>query len=1071
MKNYQSLLFLIFACFSISNISYGQGFSIPNDTCPNAPVTFTNPAPSAALHQWDFCLGDLNKTPTGVKVNTSLPNTHRPEGIELVNDGTNWYGFITNRTGNTILRVNYGSSLDNVPTYTNLGNVGGLLNGPTGIKFTKYNNNWHAIMVNVNVTTGNNGGLLRLNFGTDLSNSSPTATTVNTTLLNFATDLDLHYDQANSKYVAIASNFGSNLVLYDFGSDLTNVNPNSTATANVPGANLASVAVFKDGNNWYGLTISFNNPVTVNHLSFGSNLYSSPTILDISANISSMKNAVDVLITREGNEFYGLVLNNTSGEGGVIYQLTFGSTLANQSPGLKNLGNLGVIGQIEALNASSLSMAVAKEQSNWFIYVVNRFNATLGNELVKVSFPNEGCNSNLITSNSNTNVDVAFFSAGKFFAELRTFDDQRRPLGFYNDSLSTSSAIIPNFSIQNQCLGETTILTNNSIGNDSDVLTWEWTFGDGSTATSKNPTHAYSQPGDYTISLTPKTVSGLCDNAFTRDIKIRSVPVASFNISNVRAVNTAVQFTNTSTNFTKNNATVFQWSIDEGSGFRYFNENPSHTFSQPGVYNIILSVTDTTGGCSSVMSKSITIGASPSVGFQLSEKACTQNPIMLTDTSSVSDNVGSKIVSYQWNFGGGVADRSLSNRPDTLPNPVVTFGFATTYPVTLTVKTNLDVSSTITKFITFEEGLSSQMSASVTSGDAPLSVSFTNQNADAVSHSWDFGDGNTSTEANPTHVYPNPGIYTVIYKAIGPNGCSIPKIQQIIASAPNDVIEAALNDISISGDQVLVSITNNGNTPITNLNIRGILNKKDTVTWQWTGVINSLASETLAFNLGSGQGDITWHVCSNILTVNNAQDAKTTNNRVCKNTLDAQISSVIVQDNQYLITIRNNAIVPIKKLTFKLDLGNNQFLEAEWAGLLSAGQQTNVLDAISAEKLIDATYLCATITRVNDTTDAALANNLGCQDFSSEFQVLGINPNPAVDFINIDYFLPQTQNQDVVQLQVTNSAGQVMGKVQLLNLSPGRNTYRYKTSSLTSGIYYLMFIRGNRTIVKKVVIR
>src|SRR5690606_4949840 len=56
--------------------------------------------------------------------------------------------------------------------------------------------------------------------------------------------------------------------------------------------------------------------------------------------------------------------------------------------------------------------------------------------------------------------------------------------------------------------------------------------------------------------------------------------------------------------------------------------------------------------------------------------------------------------------------------------------------------------------------------ASVTSGYAPLEVSFTTEgtydpDGDDISFSWDFGDGNTSTEANPTHTYTENGEYRV----------------------------------------------------------------------------------------------------------------------------------------------------------------------------------------------------------------------------------------------------------------------------------------------------------------------
>ena len=1064
VKHPHFLSSVCFACFAsiLSLLSLfplkAQDLGAPTNACPNADITFTNPSPGASKTKWDFCPGELLETPTsGSMVLSDISGTNRPEHFTTVFDGTNWYAFITNRNLNTITRLDFGTNIKSTPTIASDiagATVNALLDQPQGIKIVKQGNNWLGIVANFAADN-----LLILNFGTSLTNT-PTAQVVTTPVGIFDRPARLEVIYANGNWYALAANNRKYIGVVNFGPTISSTPVATSVSSNVGSNDVNSIAVIKDGSNWYGIATGYSGKVY--HLSYGNDLLNSPTIVDMSGNIGTLSPLFDGHIKKEKNNFVYFTVTPA----GSIYRLKFGTSMTNKSPTLTTFDRFDVIGNGgNGINPSSLSISLAKQESEWFIFAVNRTNGGV-NQIARLNLPVFNCNvKTLYAENTNTTLDNSFFSAGTFDITVENLDANNAVTSSYVDQITINASVIPNFSIANKCLGETTTITNTSIGNESDVLTWEWSFGDGTTSNNKNPTHQYTTPGTYTISLTPKTTSGLCDNAFQQTVKIRSVPQANFTISDQLAADSAIQFTNTSTNFTKNIATTFQWIINEGSGFRYFNENPTHTFGQPGVYNVILSVTDTTGGCSSVMSKSLTIGAVPAVGFQLSQKACTQNPITLMDTSSVSDIVGSKIVSYQWNFGGGVANQSSTSRPDTLQNPVVTFGFATTYEITLTVTTNLGVSSTVKKLVTFEEGMSSQMSASVTSGDTPLSVSFSNQNTNAVSYSWDFGDGNTSTEANPTHVYTNPGIYTVIYKAIGTNGCSIPKYQQIIASAPNNVLEAEMSDVSINGDQLLASITNNGNTPITNLTIQGILNKRDTVTWQWAGVINSLASETITFNLGNGQGDTTWHVCANILTVNNTQDAKTTNNQICKNTLDVQTTSVIVQDNQYLITIRNNEIVPIKSLKIKLDLGNNQFLDTEWSGLLNSGQQINILGNIPAP------YLCATITQINGSVDAILLNNLGCQDFSSEFRVLSLNPNPAVDFINIDYFLPQSPTQDVVQLQVISGAGRVKGKVQLLNLSPGRNTYRYNTSSLTSGLYYLMFIRGNKTITRKVLIK
>ena len=63
--------------------------------------------------------------------------------------------------------------------------------------------------------------------------------------------------------------------------------------------------------------------------------------------------------------------------------------------------------------------------------------------------------------------------------------------------------------------------------------------------------------------------------------------------------------------------------------------------------------------------------------------------------------------------------------------------------------------------------------ASPTSGQAPLTVHFNNTSTGTItSFIWDFGDGQSSTQQNPTHVYQNNGYYTATLVVIGPGGTS-----------------------------------------------------------------------------------------------------------------------------------------------------------------------------------------------------------------------------------------------------------------------------------------------------------
>ena len=76
-----------------------------------------------------------------------------------------------------------------------------------------------------------------------------------------------------------------------------------------------------------------------------------------------------------------------------------------------------------------------------------------------------------------------------------------------------------------------------------------------------------------------------------------------------------------------------------------------------------------------------------------------------------------------------------------------------------------------------EKGLPiANFNINITSGNVPLTIQFTDLSTDATEWGWDFGDGATSTELNPTHTYLAAGVYTVnetVSNINGTNSCSL----------------------------------------------------------------------------------------------------------------------------------------------------------------------------------------------------------------------------------------------------------------------------------------------------------
>jgi gliding motility-associated-like protein len=329
------------------------------------------------------------------------------------------------------------------------------------------------------------------------------------------------------------------------------------------------------------------------------------------------------------------------------------------------------------------------------------------------------------------------------------------------DTLQDSITVYPmpfaNFNFTNVCLHDAMNFNDSSIVASGSIASWSWNFGDGSTlATIQNPSHTYTSPGTYSVSLIVTTNNGCKDTAL-KSVVVHPLPVAQFSRVNV-CDGTSVQFNNLSTIAVPD---IMQtWTYNYGDGNSGTIPSPSHLYAAPGSYTVKL-VTVTGFGCSDSISKLSIVHPNPVTDFVTPNPiGCEPLCVNFKDTSTILTGLNAQ---YLWNVGDGSAAHTTPTFTHCYTNDSV-FA-ANTFNVTLTVTSDSGCVTTKVKnnFITVYPNPKASFSVepeSTTITD-PV-ITFKDLSTGATIWGWNFGDNTTSTIEHPTpHTYQDTGTYVI----------------------------------------------------------------------------------------------------------------------------------------------------------------------------------------------------------------------------------------------------------------------------------------------------------------------
>ncbi len=795
-----------FACFVLTYLSalaclLAQELTTVTEACPAEVVQFNTPTPlpaGATQYDWDFCTGDLLQPAQGSLVtsfmedlNTTGNDFHRPEGFDIAYDNGNWYGIVASRTNYKLFKADFGNSLDNLPTYKEIQSANGFVAAPRGVKIVKDNNQWFVFVSNVDGFKA----ITKFDFGSSLSNNMPVPNLIDLTGVAVSPQ-GINVIKENNKFYVVLPNFINSpnrkrVTILDFGTTITNTFAVVSATVSPFLGSHGKISMIKSGTNWYGFlagNAGSNNLILAN---FGNSITNTPTFSSLESLLPSGAPIFSVEAVRDGNNYIVLVLSSS----GEIFRMNYGNSISNV-PTVTNLTNFGVMGALQMSNRPSLSSCLIKHESQYYFFsisrhpdlnVVNPLTPQNINILTKVKFPNI-CNATPSYSNI-ANPMVTYSESGTFYPNLTLKDVNENPVETYADGLLIKEAIIASFSYNNLCVGEPIALDNISRGAESNLLSWEWSFGDGQTSNLKFPTHTYTQAGKYEVKLKVNNMSG-CSNQIIDTIRISSRPKADFVVKNIDCSGKAVTLEDLSNmneldkskgGFIKNRVWLF------GDGTRWIASPFDATtytkiYNSLGIFNVTLIVTDEVG-CSSSVTKQISLLAdnTPTANFNFTN-ACTDIPITFTDISTLPANSIGEINSWQWTFynTNGVSIMAIS----TLKNPAFTYLQTGIYQVKLNVRNSLGCNHEVIKNIQVKSSINSQFSASSLTGSAPLRIQFTNLTTNATTYQWHFGNGEYSTQASPTYTFKENGVYVVSFQAKSLENCGKIATQTIIVESP-----------------------------------------------------------------------------------------------------------------------------------------------------------------------------------------------------------------------------------------------------------------------------------------------
>ncbi|MFM7022643.1 MAG: PKD domain-containing protein [Flavobacteriales bacterium] len=336
------------------------------------------------------------------------------------------------------------------------------------------------------------------------------------------------------------------------------------------------------------------------------------------------------------------------------------------------------------------------------------------------------------------------------------------------DSLSKSNLVSitkpsANFSTNKTigCIGDTIKYINQS--SPSGTLSYKWDFGGGDSSTAIHPSFIFNKTGLFDITLYAQNTFG-CRDTSTK-IKLTDIaplPTVNFSADSVEA--DCSPFLVTFQDSSKSN--IQSWLWDMGDGNIITQQNAVNNYLHPGKFNVTLTATNTNGCSNSITKNNFIIVHGPYGSYVLNpDSGCAPLNVNFDQNFTDADF-------YVWNYGdGNIESFNYALKQDSVYHNYLSRGL---YNPEVQLLDSNNCSSSIKGQLVYTEKVVSSFGVSDTLLCSLGAVQFSNTSSGqfTLTHQWNFGDNNSSTNTSPLYAYLTPGKYTATLITNSSIGCS-----------------------------------------------------------------------------------------------------------------------------------------------------------------------------------------------------------------------------------------------------------------------------------------------------------